>query len=64
MTKAEDYLDHLYNSWQVWQKKLETLPADYDLLYRKYSSLAKAASSRYYAAKYMMKLMKEDTKND
>ena len=68
MTQAEAYLDRLYNEWQHYEAELHELP-DYhegenDLVYALYSRLSEAAATRYYAAKYMMKLMKEDAKND
>lgn len=64
MTKAEAYLDRLYNEWQVWEEKLKALPDDYNLLYRKYSRVVQSASAKYHAAKYMMELMKEEEEND
>lgn len=68
MTKAEAYLDRLYNEWRFWQEKLEELPKDCDIaaneVYSRYSRRAKITSARYYAAKYMMHLMKEDIEND
>lgn len=63
MTKAEAYLDRLHHEYDVWQKKVEGLPADCDAttaVYLMYNRLAQTASTRYYAAKYMMELMKED----
>lgn len=68
MTKAEAYLDRLYYEWQVWQEKLNGLSefreGVNDLIHPLYSRLAQTASTRYYAAKYMMQLMKEDANND
>ena len=62
MTKAEAYLDRLYNEWRFWQEKLEDLPEDCDIaaneVYSRYSRLAKITSTKYYTAKYMMELMK------
>lgn len=63
MTKAEAYLDRLHHEYDVWQKKVEGLPADCDAttaVYLMYNRLAQTASTRYYAAKYMMELMQED----
>ena len=60
MTKAEAYLDRLHHEYEVWQKKVEGLPADCDAttaVYLMYNRLAQTASTRYYAAKYMMELM-------
>lgn len=65
MTKAEAYLDRLHHEYKVWQRKVEELPADCDAtnaVYLRYSRLAQTASTRYYAAKYMMQLMEEDVK--
>lgn len=68
MTKAEAYLDSLHREWQVWQEKLNGLSefreGVNDLIYPLYSRLAETGATRYYAAKYMMELMKEDAKND
>lgn len=67
MTKAEAYLDRLHHEYEVWQKKLEELPADCDAtttVHSLYSRLAQTASTRYFSAKYMMQLMKEDAEND
>lgn len=68
MTKAEAYLDRLYNEWRFWQEKLEELPEDCDIaaneVYSRCSRRAKTTSTRYYSAKYMMELMKEDMEND
>ena len=67
MTKAEAYLDRLHHEYEVCQRKVEELPADCDAttaIYLLYSRLAQTASTRYYAAKYMMQLMKEDANND
>ena len=64
MTKAEAYLDSLHHEYEVWQKKVEGLPADCDAttaVYLLYSRLAQTASTRYYAAKYMMELMTDAT---
>lgn len=58
--KAEAYLDRLNHEYEVWQRKFEELPADCDAnstVYLRYSRLAQTASTRYYVAKYMMKLM-------
>lgn len=64
MTKAEAYLDRLYKEWKFWQEKLEKLPEGCDItaneVYSRYSRLAKTTSTRYYAAKHMMDLMKEE----
>lgn len=64
MTKAEAYLDRLYNEWLFWQEKLEELPEDCDIsaneVYSRYSRRAKITLTRYHAAKYMMALMKEE----
>lgn len=67
MTKAEAYLDRLHHEYEVWQEKLENLPEDRDAttaVYNLYSRLAQTASTRYFSAKYMMQLMKEDANND
>ena len=63
MTKAEAYLGRLHHEYDVWQSKFEELPADCNAnspVYLRYSRLAQTAATRYYVAKYMMKLMKED----
>lgn len=67
MTKAEAYLDRLHHEYEVCQRKVEELSADCDAttaVYLLYSRFAQTASTRYYAAKYMMQLMKEDANND
>lgn len=68
MTKAEAYLNRLYNEWRFWQEKLGELPKDCDIaaneVYSRYSRRAKITSTRYFSAKYMMHLMKEDIEND
>lgn len=67
MTKAEAYLDRLRHEYDVWQKKVDGLSelreGVNDLIHPLYSRLAETAATRYYAAKYMMELMKEE-KND
>lgn len=60
MTKAEAYLDRLYNEWQVWQKKQDALPGDTISTDNPIYRMTVGAANRYYTAKYMMKLMKEE----
>lgn len=64
MTKAEKYLAQLEHEMNVWRDKVDAKPGNaidsLDMDYRRSCT----ASAKYAAAAYMMKLMKEENKND
>lgn len=60
MKKSEQYLEKLRQEKEYWQKKVEELPGDTISANNTYYKMSCNAANKYAAAKYMMKLMKEE----
>ena len=60
MKKSEQYLEKLRHDMEVWRKQVDDLPGDTVPVNHPAYKMSVNASNKYYAAAYMMKLMKEE----
>lgn len=60
MKKSEQYLEKLRHDMEVWRKKVDEIPDDRVSVNHPAYKMYVNAINKYYAAAYMMKLMKEE----